>query len=214
MSAPGVYAAEARLVDTPTLDASTLPDAGYGSRAPLWWGNLLLCVIEGMMFVLMAATYFYLRKNYQTWPPGSTPRPDASWGTALVLVMLVCLGLQEFVRRRAVYAGSRRSLIVGMALTTVLCFVLLGLRAMEFPSLNVQWDSNAYGSTLWTILGLHTVHLLAETGETALLTWLVLVKDPDHNDRLDLECNAFYWYFVTLIWIPLYALVYFGTRIL
>ncbi len=202
------------LVDRPVLDASVLPDSAYGFRAPLWWGNLGLIVIEGMMFVLMVATYFYLRKNFSYWPPISFRPPAPTYGTILVVVMLVCLGLQEYVRRRAIHAGSRGALLVASAVTVVLCLGLLFLRAKEFTALNVQWDSNAYGSTLWTILGLHTVHLLAETGETALLTWLVAVKDPDHNDRLDLECNAVYWYFVTLMWIPLYFLVYWGTRIL
>lgn len=202
------------LIDRPTVDASVLPDSAYGHRAPLWWGNLGLIVIEGMMFVLMVATYFYLRKNFGQWPPLSTPRPDPTWGTLLLVVLLVILALQEFVRRRAVHAGSRRSLLIAMAASALLCFVALACRAMEFPALHVQWDSNAYGSTLWTILGLHSVHLLAETGETALLTWLVAVKDPDHDDRLDLQCNADYWYFVAVAWIPLYFLVYWGTRIL
>ncbi len=202
------------LRDRPVLDASHLPDAAYGHRAPLWWGNLGLILIEGMMFVLMIGTYFYLMKNYRTWPPESTPRPDVFWPTLLVLDLLVCLGIQEWVRRTAIHGGTRGALILGMALTTLLALVAVFLRVQEFGSLNVQWDSNAYGSTIWTIVGLHTVHILAETGETALLTWLVLVKDPDHNDRLDLECNAVYWYFVTSMWIPLYLLVYWGTRLL
>ncbi len=202
------------LRDRPVLDASNLPDAAYGQRAPLWWGNLGLIVIEGMMFVLMIGTYFYLRKNYNTWPPASTARPDLFWPTLLVLDLLVCLGIQEWVRRTAVHGGTRGALILGMVLTTLLALLAVFLRVREFGSLNVQWDSNAYGSTIWTIVGLHTVHILAETGETALLSWLVLVKDPDHNDRLDLECNAVYWYFVTLMWIPLYLLVYWGTRLL
>ncbi len=202
------------LRDRPVLDVSELPDAAYGHRAPLWWGNLGLIVIEGMMFVLMIGTYFYLMKNFDSWPPESTPRPDVFWPTLLVVDLLIALAVQEWVRRTAIHGGTRGALILGMAVTTLLALVAIGLRVMEFKSLNVQWDSNAYGSTIWTIVGLHTVHILAETGETALLTWLVLAKDPDHNDRLDLECNAVYWYFVTLIWIPLYFLVYWGTRLL
>ncbi len=202
------------LRDRPVLDASELPDAAYGRRAPLWWGNLGLITIEGMMFVLMIGTYFYLMKNFRSWPPESTPRPSLFWPTLLVLDLVGALVVQEWVRRTAIHAGTRGTLVAGMALTTLLAFVAIFLRVMELRSLNVQWDANAYGSTVWTIVGLHTVHILAETGETALLTWLVLVKDPDHNDRLDLECNAVYWYFVTLIWIPLYLLVYWGTRLL
>ena len=30
------------------------------------------------------------------------------------------------------------------------------VRVFEFRSLNVWWDTNAYGSVVWTLLGLHT----------------------------------------------------------
>ncbi len=202
------------LVVRPVLDASVLPDSAYGPRTPLWWGNLGLILIEGTMFVLMIGTYFYLWKDFPSWPPANTPLPNPLWGTLLLVVLLISLGFQEWVRRLAIRAGSRRSLFIGSLVTTLLCLIALGLRALEFPALNVQWDANAYGSAVWTILGLHSVHLLAETGETALLTVLVGLKEPDHDDRLDLEVNADYWYFVAGAWVILYLLVYWGPRVL
>ncbi len=202
------------LVLRPTVDASVLPDSAYGPRTPLWWGNLGLITIEGTMFVLMIGTYFYLWKDFRTWPPESTPLPDPLFGTLVLVVLLLSVGVQEWVRRLAIRAGSRRALFLGSLATTLLCIAALVLRVFEFPALNVQWDSNAYGSTLWTLLGLHSVHLLAETGETALLTLLVGLKEPDRDDRLDLEVNADYWYFVGGIGIVLYLLVYWGPRVL
>lgn len=204
----------AALVVRPALDASVLPDSAYGPRTPLWWGNLGLVLIEGTMFVLMIGTYFYLWKDFPTWPPANTPLPDPTWGTLVLVVLLVSLGFQEWVRRLAIRGGSRRALFIGSLVTTLLCLIALGLRALEFPALGAQWDANAYGSAVWTILGLHSVHLVAETGETALLTLLVGLKEPDHDDRLDHEINADYWYFVAGAWVVLYLLVYWGPRVL
>ena len=52
-----------------TIDVSDLPPAVEDHRSPIWWGNLLLLCIETTMFGLLVATYFYLRMNFNQWPP-------------------------------------------------------------------------------------------------------------------------------------------------
>ena len=42
-----------------TLDVSGLPAFEISNRAPLWWGQLLLAVIEGTVFCILIAVYFY-----------------------------------------------------------------------------------------------------------------------------------------------------------
>ena len=43
------------------------------------------------------------------------------------------------------------------------------VRIFEFPALHVSWDSNAYGSIVWTLLGLHTTHILTDLVDTLVL---------------------------------------------
>ena len=45
----------------------------------------------------------------------------------------------------------------------------LVLRFYEFPAMHVRWDSNAYGSIVWTLLGLHLTHLITDLGDTIVL---------------------------------------------
>ena len=52
-----------------TLDVSHLPNYAWDERSPLWWGNLLLTLIESTTLLIMFASYFYIRMNYQEWPP-------------------------------------------------------------------------------------------------------------------------------------------------
>ena len=51
------------------VDVSALPSHGFDTHAPLWWGNLMMIVIESTMMALVAATYFYLQQNFDVWPP-------------------------------------------------------------------------------------------------------------------------------------------------
>ena len=43
-----------------TLDVSALPSVAFGHRNTTWLANVFYMAIEGMMFALMFATYFYL----------------------------------------------------------------------------------------------------------------------------------------------------------
>ena len=54
-----------------TLDVSGLPPYEISSQSPLFWGQVLMCVIEGSLFCMLIATYFYLRLGVDVWPgPG------------------------------------------------------------------------------------------------------------------------------------------------
>ena len=60
----------------PVSDVAMLPDHAFSYHAPIWWGNLLMIFIEGAAFAILAASYFYLSRNFDTWPPSRTLPPD------------------------------------------------------------------------------------------------------------------------------------------
>jgi cytochrome c oxidase subunit 1/cytochrome c oxidase subunit I+III len=68
------------LTHRPTLDVSGLPTVVFGSRSILWWATMGLAIIEGTMFAILIATYFFLRTRVGDWPPGVLP-PYLLWGT-------------------------------------------------------------------------------------------------------------------------------------
>jgi hypothetical protein len=88
----------------------------------------------------------------------------------------------------------------------------LVLRGLEFGALNCRWDDNAYGSIVWTLLGLHTLHIVADTGESAVLAVLAFVEKMDGPRFVDVSEEAVYGYFVVLTWLPIYAVVYWAPR--
>ena len=96
----------------------------------------------------------------------------------------------------------------------VLGIVPLVLRFYEFPAMHVRWDSNAYGSIVWTLLGLHMTHLVTDLGDTVVLAVIMFTRHGPNRRRFgDVQDNAMYWNFVVLTWLPLYACIYWIPRL-
>ena len=57
-----------------------------------------------------------------------------------------------------------------LVLMSAVGVLTLIFRWFEFKSLTLHWDTNAYGSLLWVLLGLHTTHLLTDVAETIFMT--------------------------------------------
>jgi cytochrome c oxidase subunit 3 len=199
-----------------TIDVAELPDHAIGERAPLWWGVLLMLVIESTMFAMLLATYLYLRNDVESWPPLGTASPAPLPGTLTTLVLLLSAVPQWAADRLAWDDIHRNDRAIRWTLlaATVLAFAVLVPRAYEFAGLYCRWDSHAYGSIVWTIVGMHTFHVATSAVETAVLTAYTFRRPMDEKHRLDLNVNALYWYFVTAWWLPAYALIYLGPSLL
>jgi heme/copper-type cytochrome/quinol oxidase subunit 3 len=204
-----------------TIDVSGLPNIGFDHRSPLWWGNLLLLIIETVMFAIAGASYFYIRMNFEFWPPPRVDRlpvlyntdPDLFFGSANTLLLgLSCLPMYWMDR-------AARHLRSGTVLMGLLVLILVGLSAMalrwfEFSAIHFDWADNAYASIVWTLLGTHLLHLLVATLEFSLLAHHTFCHGLDEKHALDVTVTAVYWYWVVGMWLLVYSLVYFGARIL
>jgi cytochrome c oxidase subunit I+III len=194
------------------LDVSHLPAYVFGPRGLMWWGTMGLLAIEGTMFAILIAAYFYLRLYAHEWPPHVLP-PDLLYGTVNTLVLLISAVPNEWVKRAAT-RQELRTVRIGLLVCLAFAAAFLTLRAFEFQALHCRWDTNAYGSAVWTIMGFHTFHLVTDVLDTAVLTALMFTRRIEGARFVDVYENAVYWYFVVGIWLPLYAVVYVAPRLL
>ena len=195
----------------PVIDVSGLPPLGFGHRSIVWWATMGIIAIEGTMFALMFTTYLYLKGRSPHWPPGFFP-PGLLWGTVNTAVMLASAVPNQLTKRAAERFDLRAA---RMWLTVCLLFGLAFniIRIFEFQTLNVWWDSNAYGSVTWTLLSLHSLHLITDLADSVILTALMFTHHGAEGRRfVDVSENAFYWYFVVLVWIPIYLVIYWSPR--
>ena len=197
--------------DEVVIDAARLPSYGYSHRSIMWWGTAGLIAIEATVFALAAFTYFYVHTRVDVWPP-SVPPPDLAWGTANVILLLASLVPNQWTRKMA-EQEKLPQVRVGLLVCLIFAAAFLILRAFEFASLNVRWDTNAYGSAVWMILGLHTVHLLTDFIDTGVLAALLFrVERMEGRRFVDVYENAMYWDFVVAAWIPIYFTIYWVPR--
>ncbi len=195
----------------PVINVAPLPKFAFGHRSPLWWATVGMIAIEGTMFALFIASYLYIKGRNPHWAPGVFP-PDLRWGTLNTIVLLASMVPNELAKRAAERLQLRK-----VQLWLVVCIVFAvafnTIRILEFRSLNVWWDTNAYGSVVWTLLGLHTTHVITDLLDTGVLTILMFTGPLEEKRFVDVSENAFYWYFVVLAWLPIYALIYFAPRL-
>ncbi len=203
----------------PVIDVSTLPAGTEDHRSPIWWGNLLLIVIETVMFALLVATYFYLHGNFAQWPPVQSnqpialhhPVPDLLLPTINLGILLLSCAPMLIADRAALVLEQQRT-FWALLIATVIGLGVIALRYQEFGALKFRWDENAYGSITWTIVGLHLLHLIVASAENlTMLAWIV-VRGLDQKHGRDVRVAAFYWYWIAAIWVLLYAIVFLGPR--
>lgn len=193
-------------------DVRELPSVVFGSRSMMWWGTLGFMVIEGWTAALLLASYLYFRQNYEAWPPLRTPYPSLLIPTINLVLMLLSIIPAVIVQRAAKRLDGpavKRWMLAFSGITVL----ILVLRWWELWSLNTRWDTNAYGSAAWTIVGYHGSLLLLDVADTLGLTFFWYVRKMPVKSFSDTADNSFYWYFTVGIWIPVYLIVYVGPRI-
>jgi heme/copper-type cytochrome/quinol oxidase subunit 3 len=88
------------------------------------------------------------------------------------------------------------------------------LRGFEFASLNCRWYENAYGSIIWTLIGVHTGHLITEFIETSVILCVSFTNKMEGTRLADVAINSDYWYFVVVSAMIVDFLLYGTTRLL
>jgi heme/copper-type cytochrome/quinol oxidase subunit 3 len=195
------------------IDVSELPTFVFGRAAITWWGTLGFIAIEAMSLVVCAVAYIYLRKNVYQWPPPPTILPGVvlpGIGAAfLALTNIANYRLHRAVRRMDIDASKS-----GFLVMSVLAAIAIAFRVYDFRELNTHWDSNAYSSAAWVTVGFHAGLIVFEAIETWVFTALVWFGPLEGKHFADADDNCFYWYFMSLVWIPLYFVIYWSPRLL
>jgi cytochrome c oxidase subunit I+III len=204
---PGAEALTTRRV----LDVSELPPYGISNRSPLWLGQLLMCLIEGSLLLILIAMYFYLRLSVDVWPPPGVLIPNLTLPTlALVPLLASCAG--SYLASEGAKTGNSRRMLFGLFFNLVLGITFVVIRTVEWRGLNFTWKSDVYGSIVWSILFLHTYDVVADLLMTTVLSIIIASGRYGEKQRLGVHVDSVLWYFLVAVWLPLYAVIYWGPR--
>ena len=164
------------------------------TRAPL--GMLLFLLNEGVLFFMLIAAYVYFHSSTAATAARNLNLAAAAIFTAFLLA-------SSYTMWRAAVTGSRPWL----AGTLVLGAIFLCGQGDEYWHLfrqNVTIGRNQFGSTFFTLTGVHALHVFI-----GLILVAVLLRGTASRTMTD--SIALYWYFVDAVWIVVFAVVYLWT---
>src|SRR5690242_19548893 len=164
-----------------TVDVSRLPLHGLGRASVTWWGTMAFMLIEGTGFALVIAVYLYLMSLAAIWPINA-PLPGLLPGTVVTLILIASV-VPNYLIARWAERQDLRKVRIGVIIMSLLGIAPLIVRAFEFPALHVSWDTNAYGSVVWMLLGLHTTHIITDLVDTLVLAALMFTRHGQNPRR-------------------------------
>ena len=195
------------------IPVTALPNEVNGSQSPLWWSMVLLIVIEVMAFGALVSSYFYLRFYAPDWPLAGIERPALLLPTINTVILLASM-VPIYWADRGMRQGNLRRLILGFAAAVLVAIVFLVLLVIEYRGLNYTWATNAYGSIVWVIVGFYAMHVASAIIMVLAVGALAWTGYFTARRRSGVEVACLFWYFVALVWIPLYLTVYMSPYLL
>ena len=173
-------------------------------------GMLVFLAFEAMFFAGLLGAYLVFRLGTPVWPPPGEPYlPIAvTWVNTGILLF------SSYTVRRAVRAirrddrdGLGRWLLV-TGLYGVTFLAVQGYEWVRLVHFGLTLSSGIYGSTFYTLIGCHGLHVLGA------VIWLLVVLALARGDRFSarrhvgVQLCAMYWHFVVGLWLVLFPAVY------
>ncbi len=188
-----------------------VPSAGGPPLAAPKVGMLVFLASEAAFFsTLIMAYVFFLRQTVQ-----GTPNPSQVFHWPTVLAATVCLlsssatvHLAEMALRR----GARPAFLDWWGLTITLGGLFLAGTALEWRDLIETWglsiSTNLFGTTYFTLVGFHALHVTAGIVAMSILFQLALARRITSRNPTGVEVVAWYWHFVDGVWVVVFTVVY------
>jgi cytochrome c oxidase subunit 3 len=171
---------------------------------------LIFIAFETMIFAGLITAYWVLRSGSFAWPPPNLPRLPLAV-TTVNTGLLLFSGLTLHHATAAIRTGNQAGLRTALGATAVLGVGFLVVQGSEWVRLihqGLTLSSGTYGSTFYTLIGLHALHVVAAV--IWLLAVLAIAQRRGYTAKhhAGITLCATYWYFVCGLWVILFAVVY------
>jgi cytochrome c oxidase subunit III len=185
------------------------PGPGTAVRRPdlLAVGTVVWLASELMFFSGLFAAYFTLRAQAVRWPPPGVHLDTVS-ATIATAILVTSSGTMQLALR-AVVADRRRAFELWLGATFVLGVVFIAAQARDWSKLTFGVSSHAYGSAFYLMTGFHGLHVIG--GLLAMVLMAGRATSPRFGaaDAPSVEMLSYYWHFVDVVWIALWATIFF-----
>jgi cytochrome c oxidase subunit 3 len=197
----------------------------------LRYGMILFIMSEVMFFVAWFWIFFEMslfhhdrtfsaisevRNAWAQWPPKGVEILDP-WNFPLInTLILLTSGTTVTWAHHALQTGDRKSVKWGLVLTIILGVCFTCVQAYEYREILTEKlffntesaNSGLYGSSFFMATGFHGFHVLIGTIFLIVCLLRILAGQMTTKKHFGFEAAAWYWHFVDVVWLFLFAFIY------
>lgn len=174
-------------------------------------GTIVWLASELMFFAGLFAMYFTHRSvNASVWPEYTEMLniPFSSVNTFILVASSVTCQLGVFAAEK----GDARGMRLWFIITFIMGSIFIGGQVFEYAELvreGLTLSSSSFGSVFYLTTGFHGLHV---TG--GLIAFLFVIatsyagKVYTHSKATRAIVVSYYWHFVDVVWIALFAMIY------
>ena len=174
-------------------------------------GTIVWLSSELMFFAALFAMYFTIRsvQGAQAWPPEGVELdvPYSAFFTIILVLSSVTCQIGVFAAERGDVYALRRWFF----LTFLMGAVFVGAQANEY---RVQYaegnklSTDGYGSVFYLTTGFHGLHVTAGLFAFLIVLGRSMIGRYTPEKATSAIVVSYYWHFVDVVWIGLFATIY------
>ncbi|MCH9808129.1 MAG: cytochrome c oxidase subunit 3 [Alphaproteobacteria bacterium] len=146
------------------------------------------------------------------WPPQPSESFTSTfdpWGLPLVNTLILLLsGVTVTWAHHALLENNRSQLIMGLVCTVLLGMIFTACQVYEYGHAAFHFSGNIYGATFFMATGFHGAHVVIGTIFLFVCLIRALKGHFTAKQHFGFEAAAWYWHFVDVVWLFLFAAIY------
>ncbi|WP_321489412.1 cytochrome c oxidase subunit 3 [uncultured Hyphomonas sp.] len=146
--------------------------------------------------------------NFQNWPPVGVETFDPFHLPLINTLILLLSGTTVTWAHHALQHDDRSGAKLGLLVTILLGMAFTALQVFEYSHAQFTFDGTLYGSAFYMATGFHGAHVVIGTLFLIICLIRLLAGGMSAKKHLGFEFAAWYWHFVDVVWLFLFAFVY------
>jgi cytochrome c oxidase subunit 3 len=177
------------------------------------YGMILFISSEVMFFVAWFWAYFDAALYPPAvlggvWPPEGVETFNP-WHLPLINTLILLTSSTTVTwAHHAVREGNQKSATNGLLITCILGAIFTVVQGYEYSQAAFAFGGDIYGSTFYMATGFHGAHVLIGTIFLIVCLFRNVAGQFKPEHHFGLEAAAWYWHFVDVVWLFLFACIY------
>lgn len=147
-------------------------------------------------------------ERFKQFPPDGVTTFDPFHLPLMNTLVLLLSGTTVTWAHHALQHGDMKGAKLGLFITIVLGLAFTALQVLEYSHAGFTFDGTLYGSAFYMATGFHGAHVVIGTIFLIVCLIRMYAGNLTPKKHLGFEFAAWYWHFVDVVWLFLFAFVY------